>query len=234
MTLWELLDLEEKELTMDVEGNYFKERARRRRRAEFPGSTFVGPYEEEGIIAGVCGEQWLWAHRGLIRGVVLDMSTPRHYHEFVYQLPAVEEVFISDLCDEEVEKFGHRSKVDIVGDFCASELPAPTESFDTVLCMSILEHCEDPAAMVRNVGHLLRPGGVAFFRAPFAYTEGHQGPDYWRFCQEGFRLMARRAGLEVLETGQFGEMGGYFVLEIGEAVKRVPLATWMICRKGKQ
>lgn len=208
-----------------------------RRRAEFPGSTFVGAYEREGLLCGIWAEQWLWAHRDLIRGVVLDMSTPRHYHEFVYQLPAVEEVLISDLCDEEVEKFGHRSKVDIVGDFCAVELPVPEESFDTVLCVSILEHCEDPTAMVRNVGRLLRSGGVAFFMAPFAYIDGHLGPDYWRFGRDAYLLMARKADLEVLETGQFCDMGEYFIFEIGESAaateqhRGVPVVTWAICRK---
>jgi SAM-dependent methyltransferase len=214
-----------------------KEQARLRRRAEFPGSTFVGPYESEGILTGVWEEQWLWAHRDLIQGDVLDMSTPRHYHEFVYRLPAVEGVLISDLCGEEIEKFGHRSKVDIVGDFCAAELPAPEESFDTVLCLSILEHCEDPTAMVENIGRLLRPGGTAFFMAPFAYIDGHLGPDYWRFARDGYLLMARKANLEVLETGQFCDVGEYFVSEIGESAaatahhRGVPVVNWMICRR---
>lgn len=231
-TLGELLGLKAEELQWGVGSPHFKERARRRRRAEFPDSTFVGPYEEEGLYGGIWGEQWLWAHRDLIRGVVLDMSTPRHYHDFVYRLPAVEKVLISDLCDDEVEKFGHKSKVDVVGDFCAGELPVPIGSFDTVLCMSILEHCEDPMAMVKNVGRLLRPGGVSFFWVPFAYTDGHLGPDYWRFCYEGLLLMARKAGLELLEIGHFGELGDYFVLEIGESTPRVPIIDWMICAKG--
>lgn len=230
-TLGELLDLEERELAMAVGSPHFKERARRRRREEFPDSTFVGPYEAEGLYGGMWGEQWLWAYRDLIHGVVLDMSTPRYYHEYIYQLPAVEKVLISDLSDANVEKFGHMSPVNIRGDFCAPELPVPDGSFDTVLCLSILEHCEDPIAMVRNIGRLLRPGGVAFFLVPFAYTDGHLGPDYWRFTQEVLRLMARKANLEVIEIGHFGALGKYFIFEIGESVPRVPITNWMICQR---
>lgn len=204
-----------------------------RRRAEFPGSTFVGPYEKEGLYSGIWEEQWLWAHHDLIRGVVLDMSTPRHYHEYVYQLPSVEKVLISDLCDEEVTKFGHVSSVDIVGDFCLAKLPVPDESFDTVLCIAILEHCEDPVAMVKNIGRLLRPGGVAFFMAPFAYIDGHLSPDYWRFGRDAYLLMARKAALEVLETGWFCDMGKYFISEIGEDITGVPVVNWAICRRGE-
>lgn len=208
-----------------------------RRRGEFPDSTFVGPYEKEGLYSGIWAEQWLWEYRDLIRGVVLDMSTPRHYHEFIYQLPAVEKVLISDFCSEEVEKFGHTSKVDIIGDLAVEELPVPEESFDTVLCVAVLEHCEDPVAMVRNIGRLLRSGGVAFIMTPFAYIDGHMEPDYWRFGRDAHLLLARKAGLEVLETGQFCDMGQYFVFEIGDSAaatgahRGVPAVTWMICRR---
>lgn len=220
--------------------NYFSRRALRRIRRLFPESNFIGPYERDRHYNGAFDDQWLWAHRDLIRGVVLDMSTPRYYHEFIYRLPSVKKVMISDLCNHEVKKFGHKSKVDIIGDFCASDLPTPEEFFDTVLCISILEHCEDPVAMVRNIGRVLRPGGVAFFETPFAYIDGHTGemvPDYWRFCRDGYLLMARKVGMEVLEIGQFGDLGKYFVFEYGWSAaatswhRGVPMVNWMICRR---
>ena len=222
-----------------VEG-YFKRRGLRHIHQEFPKSTFVGPYEKSGVYGGIREEQWLWAHRSLIHGVVLDMSTPRYLHEWIYELPSVEKVLISDLCAEEVEKLGHKSKVDIIGDFGAAELPVSEESFDTILCLSILEHCEAPITMLRNMAFLLRPGGIAFFLCPFAYIDGHMGnsgPDYWRFCRDGYLLMARKAGLEVLETGQFGDLGKYFIFELGASAaatswhRGVPIANWMICRR---
>lgn len=226
----------------DAENTALEEWIRLQTRSEFPESTFVGSYEKIGVYAGMRQEQWLWAHRELIRGTVLDMSTPRFLNEWIYQLPTVEKVMISDLDSTEVEKLGYRSPVDIRGDFAASEPPVALESMDTVLCLSILEHCDDPFMMVTNLGRILRPGGIVFFSCPFAYIDGHmggKGPDYWRFCRDGFLLMARKAGLEVLETGRFGDLGRYFVLEIGKSIaansrhRGVPRGNWMICRRPK-
>jgi hypothetical protein len=213
---------------------------RRRIRRAFPPTDFVGPYEQEGVYDGICVEQWLWAHRHLVRGVVLEMSTPRHYHEFIYQLPAVEKVLIGDLYPGEVRKGDHASPVDVAGDFCAAVPPAPPVSFDTVLCLSILEHCADPQAMVRNVGTVLRPGGHAFFYCPFAYIDGHMGdlcPDYWRFGRDGYRLLADKAGLDIVDMGEYDDLGPFFLFKYGFNAgatswhRGVPVVNWMICRR---
>ena len=127
------------------------------RRREFPGSDFVGPYEAAGIAIGVYQEQWLWQRRQLIGGTVLDMSSVRHWNRFVHELPTVERVLISDLDQPVLEKMGHSSPVDVLGDFCADPPPLPPQSLDTVLCLSVLEHCADP----------------------FAYVDGHLQPDTW-------------------------------------------------------
>ena len=42
----------------------------------------------------------------------------------------------------------------------AQEMPA---AFDTVVCMELLEHVPDPAAVVRDCAVLVKPGGSVFF-----------------------------------------------------------------------
>lgn len=203
----------------------------------FPGSSFIGPYEKSGVVAGVREEQWLWRHRDLIRGSVLDMSTPRYWHSFIYDLPSVSEVIISDLSENEVSKLDQISPVDIIGDFCATPPPLPAGSLDTILCLSIIEHCADPFSLVRNMSSLLRPDGVLFLLAPFAYIDGHLNPDYWRFGRDGFRFLAARADLEIVAEGSFGDLGKYSYPEFGfDASARgehrgIPCVTWIICRK---
>jgi 2-polyprenyl-6-hydroxyphenyl methylase / 3-demethylubiquinone-9 3-methyltransferase len=39
----------------------------------------------------------------------------------------------------------------------------PSESFDVVCAMDLLEHVENPAALVREASRLLKPGGLFFF-----------------------------------------------------------------------
>jgi SAM-dependent methyltransferase len=219
---------------------YLTRRAIRRIRAQFSSSTLIGPYERAGQPLGIHEEQWLWANRALISGDVLDMSTPRYWHAYVYELPTVRRVQISDLCATEIDKGGYKSPVDIVADFCAADLPVPERSFDTVLCISILEHCADPQALVNNIQRVLRPGGFAFFFCPFAYIDGHMGelcPDYWRFGRDGYRLLAQRGGLEVVRIDSFNDIGDLFRGRFGQSLaatswhRGIPVSNAMICRR---
>ena len=203
----------------------------------FPNATFVGPYEKAGVVHGVFTEQWLWQYRHWVRGDVMDMSTPRYWSRYLSELPGVTKWLVSDLCETVIEKMGHSSPVDVVGDFCASPPPCDPESLDTILSISILEHCTNPFAMVRNLASILKPRGVVFFQMPFAYIDGHLRPDYWRFCRDGYLLLAKEAGLDVLAIGEYGDLGRYLFNEYGISAEKngqhhgIPLINWMICRK---
>lgn len=45
----------------------------------------------------------------------------------------------------------------------AYQLPFESESFDSVSAMDFLEHVDDPAKAVREIGRVLKPGGQFFF-----------------------------------------------------------------------
>lgn len=203
----------------------------------FPYSTFIGPYEKHNLVPSILEEQWLWKYRYLIHGTVLDMSTPKYWHSYLYELPAIEKVLISDLSEKVVTKLGYSSMVDVIGDFCSPNPPLPGSSVDTVLCSSILEHCKDPFLMVRNLGEIVRPGGVIFFMTPYAYIDGHMEADYWRFGRDGYLLLAEQAGLNVIETGHYGDLGKYYINEFGWDAsatiyhRGIPQSNWMICRR---
>ena len=182
--------------------------ATRRARRVWGGGEFVGPYEQSGSVTGFLLEQWLWKLRERIRGRVLDMSTPRHWHNWVYDLPDVDRVLVSDLDRDIVLKGGHASRVDHRVDFAAESIDLPAGSFDTVLCMSILEHCADPARMLTNLHHVLAAGGTLFLATPYACVDGHCRPDYWRFGRDGLALLAGKTPWGHIETSALGDVGG--------------------------
>jgi SAM-dependent methyltransferase len=77
-------------------------------------------------------------------------------------------------------------------------LPFDDRSFDAVVLKDVLEHVDNPVALVREVLRVLRPGGLAFASSPDAqrwvwddYT--HRRP----FTRKAFRLLFADQGFEV-------------------------------------
>jgi 2-polyprenyl-6-hydroxyphenyl methylase/3-demethylubiquinone-9 3-methyltransferase len=96
-----------------------------------------------------------------------------------------------------------------------------TGRFDAVCCMEMVEHVEDPAALVAVLARLLRPGGSLFIatinRTAGAFLKAIVGAEYLlrlvpRGTHEYARLVrpaelaraARPAGLELLEVAGIG------------------------------
>lgn len=71
---------------------------------------------------------------------------------------------------------GGYGAIDLVCD--ATAIPVAAGSFDVVLCTEVLEHVPDPAAVVREIGRVLRPGGIALVTAPLG-SGLHQKPQHF-------------------------------------------------------
>ncbi len=78
------------------------------------------------------------------------------------------------------------------------DLTAPFEEIDaalggarfgTVFCLSVLEHCRQPFAMAEVLTRLLAPGGKICLSVPFAWKFHGYPSDYWRFTQEGVKVL---------------------------------------------
>jgi len=79
-------------------------------------------------------------------------------------------------------------------------LPFDDASFDLVISGQVLEHVEEPARLVREMGRVLRPGGMVILTAPWRW-EIHRYPlDCWRILPDGMAALLRTAGLDILET----------------------------------
>jgi SAM-dependent methyltransferase len=88
-------------------------------------------------------------------------------------------------------------------------LPFEDASFDGVVLKDVLEHVEDPVALVREVRRLLRPGGRVFASSPDAqrwvwddYT--HRRP----FTRRAFKLLFGDQGFTVERAGYESVMPG--------------------------
>lgn len=102
---------------------------------------------------------------------------------------------------------GARGRADVV--YEGGRFPFADGSFDTVLCVQVIEHTPEPEALVREMARVLAPGGALLLLAPFSFRLHEEPHDYFRFTPHGLRVLAERAGLSVERTLR---MGGFFSL----------------------
>jgi SAM-dependent methyltransferase len=68
------------------------------------------------------------------------------------------------------------------------DLKFEDNSFDAVVCISILQHVQDPQAAIKELRRVLKPGGYIWVQLPF-YWPYHPCPeDYWRAGPGGLRV----------------------------------------------
>lgn len=77
--------------------------------------------------------------------------------------------------------------VDVVGS--VYQLPFADHEFGMVLCMSVLEHLEDPVKAVREMRRVLKPEGRIIVSVPFLFPIHDAPGDYWRFTKYGLRKL---------------------------------------------
>ena len=81
------------------------------------------------------------------------------------------------------------------------DLPVEDGSFDVVLCVQVLEHCNDPAQGVRDLHRVTAPRGRVLASTHGVMTYHPAPTDYWRWTQAGLAKLftdnARWATLRV-------------------------------------
>jgi SAM-dependent methyltransferase len=68
-------------------------------------------------------------------------------------------------------------------------IPADEASFDIVLCLQVLEHVPDPAAAVRELRRVVRPGGRVLLSTHGIYPYHPNPDDPWRWTHEGLERL---------------------------------------------
>jgi len=94
--------------------------------------------------------------------------------------------------------------IDVVGD--ALNLPFDEGSFGTVVSTQVLEHVEKPWVMVKEIGRVLRPGGICILTAPFLEPYHPDPQDFFRYTIAGMRSLFENEGFEVIECSTSGRL----------------------------
>ncbi len=73
-------------------------------------------------------------------------------------------------------------------------LPVADGSFDVVLCVQVLEHCQDPVAAVRELRRVTAPGGRVLASTHGVYPFHPSPVDFWRWTRTGLERLFSEAG----------------------------------------
>lgn len=79
--------------------------------------------------------------------------------------------------------------LDLTKDFLSVDKILGGKRFNTIFCLSVLEHCGNPFLMAENITRLLNPRGVVYVSAPFSWKFHAYPCDYWRFTPEGIKRL---------------------------------------------
>jgi len=107
--------------------------------------------------------------------------------------------------------------LDIISDII--DIPEPNHSFDSIMCIEVIEHIPDPAKVFPEFARLLKSGGTLILTAPFCslthFAPYHYSTGFSKYYYEkhlvdnGFEIM------EIIENGNYFEY-------LAQEVRRLP------------
>lgn len=72
------------------------------------------------------------------------------------------------------------------------------ESYDSAICIEVLEHLPEPGRAIATIQRILKPGGVAVISVPHLSRLHDLPHDYFRFTEYGLRYLLAEGELEVV------------------------------------
>jgi SAM-dependent methyltransferase len=115
------------------------------------------------------------------------------------------QMFVEMSCDYTGTDIVTGPNVDVITDL--SKLAFDDKSFDIVISGQTLEHAAYPWVLAREMGRVMKSGGLACWIAPWQFHVHRDGLcpyDRWRILDDGMKILLQEAGLETLECFMHG------------------------------
>lgn len=107
-----------------------------------------------------------------------------------------------DNASSDVQFENPETKPDVISDVLS--MPFKENTFDTVICTEVLEHVEDPLALMREISRILKKDGNAIVSSGWIAAYHQEPKDYWRFSPDTYQLLCDKSNLELVELHKQG------------------------------
>jgi len=170
------------------------------------------------LVADRVGEFYTRVIRDYAHGHLLDLGCGRapmlgYYSGFVDQATLVD--WANSLHDNPL--------LDVVADL-NKPLGLDDGSYDTVILSDVLEHIEEPRALMGEVSRILSDdGGVLLLNVPFYYPIHEEPFDFYRYTRFSLVRMCNSVGLEVVELSSIGGLPEVMIDLASKTFQQVPL-----------
>ena len=138
------------------------------------------------------------------RGRLLDVGCGSKPYEGIFRAHVDEYVGLELRESFERTAAAESGAPDVLYD--GKRMPFDDASFDTVLCIQVLEHTPEPRPLLAEIARVLRPGGLLVLSAPFAFRLHEEPHDYFRYTSFGLESLCTDAGFDVEETWAQGSL----------------------------
>jgi glycosyltransferase involved in cell wall biosynthesis len=154
------------------------------------------------------------------------------------QLPKRELLTLSDT-DVQYQRllkqaFGAFEMVEVIGlDLCEDQSFAKVRhTYDSIVCLNVLEHIEDDQAALKRMASLLAPGGRLILQVPqynflMSELDGELG-HFRRYDADELDYKLAQAGLDVVEVKNFNALGALGWLFSAKMMKRKSLGRYQL------
>lgn len=129
-------------------------------------------------------------------------------------------------CYDSLDFFPRSARVTYVGDIQHMNM-IPSDTYDTAVCLEVLEHVSDPFRAVREIHRILKAGGILIVSVPHLSRLHDEPHDYYRYTRHGLRYILERNGFNVQilvrRGGLFSFLGHQVSTLVLGLVWRIPL-----------
>ena len=114
----------------------------------------------------------------------------------------------------------------------AKFLPFKDASFDSLICMEVLEHINNPSVVLDEIVRVLKAGGTLYLTVPM-YWYVHYAPfDFWRFTPYSLMGLCKSHGLIPTYLHRRGGLNHFIACRISESLHKY-LPKFLMCMVNK-